>query len=128
MAKIKKQIRLSKKYHTCICDEYSFCIDWNSTELVDINFDTPDVYIPEGRTMWLVSTCRNCRKKILHGRLLCDPRITGKRLIFEAMRTGTINLPYRQQINMAHKIRQLWEEYNNTLYQHDIQACLRTCS
>lgn len=128
MAKIKKQIRLSKQFHTCTCDEHAFVIDWNTTELVDINFDTPDLCIPEGRTMWFVSTCRTCRNKILHGRELCDPRITGKRLLVEAMRTATIHLPVRKQASLPFKIKGLWEAYNNTLYHHEIMRCLSTCS
>ncbi|PIE69408.1 MAG: hypothetical protein CSA21_01880 [Deltaproteobacteria bacterium] len=128
MAKIKKQLRLSKHYHTCTCDEHSFVIDWTTTDIVDIHFDTPDLYIPEGRTIWFVSTCKTCRHKILHGRQLCDPRITGKRLLIEAMRAGSIHLPLRKQTGLAHKIKGLWETYNTSLDDHDILVCLVPCS
>ncbi len=124
MARIKKQIRLTKKFHTCTCDEHQYCIDWNSTELVDINFEFPEIAIPEGRTIWLISTCKTCRNKIIHGRQLCDPRITGKRLLIEAMRVGLKNLPTRQHATLAGKIKSLWEGYNGTLYHNDINACL----
>jgi len=124
MARIKKQLRLAKKFHTCTCDEHTFVIDWNSTELVDINFEFPDQYIPEGRTMWMLSTCKKCRQKVLHGRQLCDPRITGKRLLTEAMWIGTKNLPLRQQPGLANKIKMLWEEYNGSLHYTDIRSCL----
>lgn len=128
MAKVRKQYRLSKRYHTCTCNEHEFVIDWSSTELVDVNFDTPELYIPEGRTMWFVSTCKTCHNKILHGRQLCDPRITGKRLILEAMRTASINLPLRKQSGLPRRIKALWEKYNASLYHHEIQACMAHCS
>ena len=124
MARIKKQIRLTKKFHTCTCTEHEYVIDWNSTELIDINFELPELFIPEGRTIWMISTCKTCRQKIIHGRGLCDPRITGKRLLIEAMRVGMKNLPLRQHTTLASKIKTLWEEYNGTLYHDEIRACL----
>ncbi len=128
MARIKKQLKLSRQFHTCTCDEHTFSIDWNTSEIVDIYFHSPERYIPEGRTMWLVSTCRSCRNKILHGHQLCDPRITGKRLLGEAIRSGTIYLPSRKQAEIPHTIKGIWENYNSPLRPYEIQGYLFPCT
>lgn len=84
-ASVLRQSRLASRYHTCTCRD-RWVIDWETTHLIDVDFDKADQPAPAARMIWFVSRCKTCKKQLLHGTSFTDYRNTGQELLAAALK------------------------------------------
>lgn len=107
---MSKQKELANKYHTCKCNDRLMAIDWESTALVEVDFEKANNIKPSGRLIWFVSSCRTCDGRILHGCSFCDYRVVGEELINKALKEAKrkVNNSY----GLMDTLKKLWQKKN----------------
>lgn len=119
MEENEKQNKLADRYHTCTCDERYFSIKWETTRIVDADFENSNLPRFQGRRMlWGVSKCGNCTGDILHGTCFTDYRVTGDDLLANATKEAQLWVGDLQDEALKNKLdwfgkalQQIWEKY-----------------
>ena len=64
--------------------------DWNSTRVIDADFENSDTAVPTLRMLWVVSNCLTCGGQIMHGASFTDCRVTGESLLDNAIKKAVL--------------------------------------
>jgi hypothetical protein len=127
-----KQQQLANKYHTCTCPDALVAFNWMTTKIVDVDFEHSHKECPDGRILWVVSTCLKCKGKILHGKSFCSYHVTGDTLRVSAITSANQwignNRNFCKKVEMHFSscvaINQIWKKYHPKIDQQVAESVL----